>query len=64
MASVDVVNVRTEREIADRLGEQGLALNGYAMRCYSGDAFKLEASTQCSGNEEFRGPGQRSRQVY
>jgi xylose isomerase len=34
-----------EREIADRLGQLGLSLNGYAMRYYSGDAFKLGAFT-------------------
>ncbi len=34
-----------EREIAERLGDLGLALNGYAMRYYSGDAFKLGAFT-------------------
>jgi xylose isomerase len=34
-----------EREIADRLGDLGLALNGYAMRYYSSDTFKLGAFT-------------------
>ncbi len=34
-----------EREIAERLGDLGLALNGYAMRYYSGDAFTLGAFT-------------------
>ena len=32
-----------ERELIARMGGLGLALNGYAMRYYSGDAFKLGA---------------------
>jgi xylose isomerase len=41
----DHVQGFSEAEIAGRVADLGLALNGYAMRYYSGDAFRLGAFT-------------------
>ncbi len=41
----DHLAAHDEREIADRMTQSGLSLNGYAMRYYSGDRYKLGAFT-------------------